>query len=74
MDSNRYIPVPEWNDHHPWPSQGGLRWLIFNKHKNGFDTVVRKVGRRVLISEEAFFDWIEAHGQSSDIAPRREGK
>ena len=45
--STRYIPVPNWEKHHEWPPIGGLRNLIFNKKTNGFDKVVKKVGKRV---------------------------
>ncbi len=55
----RLIPVPKWNDHHEYPALGGLRGLIFNRETNGFDKVVKKVGRRVLIDEQAFFTWVE---------------
>ena len=57
--NTRYIPVPKWNDHHEWPPIGGLRHLIFNAEKNGFDAVIKRCGRRVLIDEAAFFLWIE---------------
>jgi len=59
IQSTRYIPVPNWERHHDWPKIGGLRNLIFNRHKNGFDKVIKKVGKRVLIDENAFFNWIE---------------
>ncbi len=61
--STRYIPVPDWNKYHPWPSNGGLRNLIFNKEKNGFAKVVKKVGKRVLIDEAAFFAWVDNNGK-----------
>lgn len=61
----RLIPVPEWEKHHPWPRIGGLRNLIFKKDENGFDKVVRKVGKRVLIDEDAFFKWVEEKNQES---------
>lgn len=54
----RYIPVPKWNNYHPWPPPGGLRHLIFYARKNGFDACIVRVGRRLLINENAFFDWI----------------
>jgi hypothetical protein len=60
--SNRLIPVNEWTKHHVWPPAGGLRHLIFNAKTNGFDAVVRRVGRRVLIDERAFFAWVDAQG------------
>lgn len=58
----RLIPVPKWNDHHQWPPQGGLRHLIFHAKTNGFDRVIRRAGRRVLIDEQAFFEWIASQG------------
>lgn len=61
--TRKIIPVTEWNDHHPWPPQGGLRYLIFNEHRNGFKDVIRRVGRRVLIDEEAFFTWLDAQNK-----------
>lgn len=51
-----------------WPTEGGLRWLIFNAKENGFDRVLRRVGRRVLIDDQEFDEWIE------DTNPRRQGK
>lgn len=61
--NTRYIPVPNWEKYHDWPRIGGLRHLIFNKHSNGFDKVVIKVGKRVLIDEAAFFDWVASQGK-----------
>ena len=60
--NTRFIPVTVWNKHHEWPPKGGLRHLIFNAKRNGFDAVVRRVGRRVLIDETAFFAWVGRQG------------
>lgn len=57
-DYTRLIPASEWANCHPWPPLGGLRHLIFHGASNGFDRVVRRVGRRVLIDEAAFFAWV----------------
>ncbi len=57
--STRYIPVNKWADHHEWPPVGGLRHLIFNAKQNGFDRVIKRCGRRVLIDEKAFFVWLD---------------
>ena len=73
--TTRLIPVPEWNAHHPWPPAGGLRHLIFNAEKNGFDQVLRRVGRRVLIDEAAFFSWVEKQGaQDKTLTNKRGGR
>jgi hypothetical protein len=55
----RLIPVSKWPNYHPWPSVGGLRHLIFHEKQNGFEKVVKRVGKNVLIHEEAFFLWVE---------------
>ena len=54
----RLIPVTKWPEFHDWPPEGGLRHLIFNEHENGFHKVVKRCGRRVLIDEAAFFEWV----------------
>lgn len=55
----RLIPVTKWNEHHAWPPQGGLRHLIFHAQDNGFEKAIRRAGRRVLIDEAAFFEWLD---------------
>jgi len=60
LSKNSLIPLTEWSKLHPWPPIGGLRHLVFHAKENGFDSVIRRVGRRVLIDEQAFFEWIEA--------------
>jgi len=58
--TRRLIPVTAWKQYHAWPSEGGLRWLIFNGDSNGFGAVVRRAGRRVLIDQDAFFEWVDS--------------
>jgi hypothetical protein len=47
---------------YPWLTEAGLRHFLFYKNKNGLNKAVRKMGRRVLIDETAFFEWIESQG------------
>lgn len=61
--TSELIPVTHWNQHHPWPPIGGLRHLIFNSRSNGFSKCIRRVGRRVLIDEAAFFQWVNEQQQ-----------
>ena len=56
------IPLTHWPKHHPWPSIGGLRHLVANADRNEFHRVIRRVGRRVLIDEQAFFEWLDETG------------
>jgi hypothetical protein len=62
MDSDalyktKYYPIAKWP--HPWPTAGGFRHLIFYADINGFSAVIKRVGRRILIDERAFFEWLE---------------
>lgn len=63
MYQNRLIPLTEWNNFHIWPPIGGLRHLVFNAKNNGFAKVICRIGRRVLINEEAFFVWAQEGGK-----------
>ena len=63
--STRIIPLTKWPEFHPWPTVAGMRWLVFNAEKNGFGTVIRRAGRRVLIDERAFFNWVNERTQEA---------
>jgi len=62
----RLFTVREFCEHHPWATIGGLRHLIFHEKTNGFGTVVRRCGRRVLIDQAAFFAWLEEQNSGAE--------
>lgn len=57
----KYLTINEWCKTHSWPPEGGLRHLIFHAATNGFNKVIRRCGRRILINEQEFIRWIEAN-------------
>ncbi len=57
---NRLIPLCDWNKHHEWPTVAALRSYAFMRDRNGFDKVVSKVGKRLVIDEEKFFEWVRS--------------
>lgn len=59
INHRRFIPVSKWPDYHSWPPIGGLRHLIFNAKVNGFNACIVRAGRRVLIDEQSFLNWLE---------------
>jgi hypothetical protein len=63
MKQRHLIPVPKWPNHHDWPSVAALRSIIFNSKSNGFEKAFRRVGRRVLVDEQAFFECIDQLGE-----------
>ena len=75
----RLVPIPKWEDDHDWPPEGGLRHLAFHSKTNGFARAFKKVGRRILVDERAFYECVEE--QNKDVsamaqmcAPRYGGK
>lgn len=64
-NNRRLIPVTKWNQYHDYPTESGLRYLIFNGDRNGFKKVIRKVGRRVLIDEQSYFEWVDHNGETN---------
>ncbi len=57
------LTVRQFSKKHDWPV-GGLRHLLFQR-PSGFNQVVRRVGRKVLIHEAEFFRWVERINRGS---------
>jgi hypothetical protein len=56
----RLIPLTKWNQFHLWPTIGGLRHLVAFATQKKFEQVLVRANGRVLIDEEAFFEWVNA--------------
>lgn len=56
---NDWQPIQPFVQDNEQFQENQLRWLIRNRHTNGFDEVVRKIGRRWFISNHRFARWIE---------------
>jgi len=57
LQNNNLFTVNDWP--HSYPPQGTLRYLIFHSETNGFKKVIKRIGRRILLDEKAFFQWVE---------------
>lgn len=55
-----FATVRQISDKHPAFSEASLRWIIFNSKINGATAFIRKVGRKVLIDEAGFLEWVNA--------------
>lgn len=57
--------VKQFTENQPAFTTGGLRSLIFNENTNGLakSGAIIRIGRKVLIDEAKFFDWIQAQNQ-----------
>jgi len=54
-----FLTVRQWAEQKSWPPLGGIRHLIFHAKSNGFDAVIRRVGRTILLDEAAFTAFVE---------------
>lgn len=61
-----YLTVKQMAARHQAFSEASLRYHIFNEKKNGIDKAIKRVGRKILINEQRFFDWLE--GQTGSAA------
>ena len=57
----KLLTVRQWTKKHEAFSEGGTRYYIFNAESNGLmaSGALIRLGRRVLIDEEKFFQWID---------------
>jgi hypothetical protein len=69
MQSQSLLTVPQFTEKHRAWTQAAMRALILNAEDrqnsrgdripgNGLDKAIVRVGRKVLIDEQAFFAWI----------------
>ncbi len=58
--------VKQFSEKHQAFTTGGLRALIFNEHQNGLakSGAIVRIGRKVLIDEAKFFNWIEVQNKA----------
>lgn len=67
MSSSLYLTVKQFIAKHPAFTQGGLRSLIFNEYKNGLakSGAIVRLGRKILIDEYRFFNWVQSQNEST---------
>ena len=66
-DFNEYLTLKEFcTRYSSIITIGGLRWILFNSKFNGADCFVRRLGKRkLLISPQLFFSWLESNKRGS---------
>ena len=59
MSHKNYLTVKQMAAKHPAFSEASLRYHIFNETRNGLDKALIRVGKKILIDEDAFWAWLE---------------
>jgi len=63
----RLVNVAQFCEQNPAFSHGSIRWLLFNRQENGLQSAVVRVGRRVLIDVDRFFEWLDAQSEGIEV-------
>ena len=61
----KFKTVKQFSQDNPAFSEAGIRWQIFNENTNGLKEsgVIVRMGRKVLIDEDKFYDWLVIQNQ-----------
>ena len=50
-----------------YPNEGGVRALVFNAHKNGFNKVIKRINKKIFIDLDAFYKWVDEINQIGGV-------
>lgn len=65
IQDQRILTVKQFAQRHTWITLAGLRWLLFRRDSNGLQEsgAILKIGRKILIDEQLFLQWLRQQGQ-----------
>ncbi len=59
-----FLTLRQWLNKYSAIPEGGIRHLIFTNKDNFNSRVVKKLGRKILLDEQAFLSYIDEHSKS----------
>jgi hypothetical protein len=65
VDNQQFFTVEQFAKKYTAFTPASLRWLLFQRERNGLDSAVVRLGRRVLIDETAFVAWLRSHSEAA---------
>lgn len=65
IEEHQILTVKQFAQRHTWITLAGLRWLLFRRDSNGLQKsgAILKIGRKILIDEQLFLQWLRQQGQ-----------
>jgi hypothetical protein len=63
----RFYTVKQIPSYYPAFTESSIRYLIFNQKQNGFDSCIRKIGKKILIDADDFENWIATFRPLSSV-------
>lgn len=71
VNDHQLLTVKKFCEKYPaWPSEGALRAIILEARTNGFQNVFKRVGRRVLVDEKAFWEAVDRLQEATHACAR----
>lgn len=67
VEQPQFFTVTQFAEKYPAFSEASLRWLLFHREMNGLSAAVVQLGRRLLIDEVAFVEWLRQHRTRSPM-------
>lgn len=55
------LTVKQFCEKRPYLAEAGMRWMLFDRAQNGLNAAVVKLGKKILIDEEAYDRWEDSH-------------
>lgn len=67
-----YLTIPQFATKHIAFPVGNLRDLVFHAKYNGLNDmgVIHRVGTKILIDEQRFFDWVATNPSSTGMSTK----
>ena len=65
MTDENYLTVRQCAEKYQAFSESALRYYIFHAESNHLNKALRRVGKKILIAENAFLAWIENQGDKN---------
>ena len=56
--------VKQLAEKNPYLTESAIRWMLFNRKTNGLSVAVTKLGKKILVDDEKFDQWVESHGEA----------
>lgn len=61
MSNFQYLTIQQVADSGRYPfTIGQLRHYLIFRHKNGLESAIRKIGKRIYVRQDLFENWIES--------------
>lgn len=57
-----YLTPRQLADKYKAFTESSVRYIIFHSETNGFKKCLKRIGRKILIDENLFIQWVDQHG------------